>query len=82
VRALASIVPFIPRGVFDDAATRAMGEAFDAACKAMHDRGHPTVAYEVLALRIIAAAREGERGVGRLRNIALEAFERGKHPIQ
>ena len=28
-----SILPFVPRGVFDDATTRIMGEAFDAACK-------------------------------------------------
>jgi hypothetical protein len=29
----ASILPFMPRGVFDDAATKVMGQAFDAACK-------------------------------------------------
>ena len=50
---VASILPFIPRGVFDDAATKAMGEAFDAACQALHDRGQPTVVYEVMARRII-----------------------------
>jgi len=68
----------IPRGVFDDAATKAIGEAFDTACEALHDGGQPTVVYEVLARRIIAAARKGERDVGRLRNIALEAIARGK----
>ena len=30
---MGSIIPFLPRGVFDDAATKAMGEAFDEACK-------------------------------------------------
>jgi hypothetical protein len=47
-----------------------MGEAFDAACKALHDRGQPTVVYEVMARRILAAARNGERDVGQLRSIA------------
>jgi hypothetical protein len=83
VPALASILPFIPPGVFDDAATKVMGEAFDTACEALDDPvQQPTVVYEVLARRIIAAARKGERDVGRLRNIALKAFARGKHPIQ
>jgi hypothetical protein len=71
---VASILPFLPRGIFDDAATKAMGEAFDAACKALHDTGQPTVVYEVLARRIIAAANKGERDVRRLRDTALIAF--------
>jgi hypothetical protein len=29
---VASIIPFLPRGAFDDAATKAIGKAFDAAC--------------------------------------------------
>jgi len=69
-----SILPFVPRGVFDDATTRIMGEAFDAACKALHDTGQPAVVQEVMAKRIIAAARRGERDVTRLRNTALSAL--------
>jgi hypothetical protein len=69
-----SILPFVPRGVFDDATTRIMGEAFDAACKELHDTGQPAVVYEVMAKRIIAAARRGERDVTRLRNAALAAL--------
>jgi hypothetical protein len=80
--AVASIVPFIPPGVFDDATTKAMGEAFDTACEALHDRGQPTVVYEVLARRIIAAARKGERDVGRLRNVALKALARSKRTVE
>jgi hypothetical protein len=52
---------------------RPWGEAFDAACKALHDRGQPTVVYEVMA-RIIAAARKGESDVWRLRCAALQAL--------
>jgi hypothetical protein len=79
---VASILPFIPRGVFDDAATKAMGEAFDAACKALHDTGQPTVVYEVMARRIIAAARKGERDIWRLRRAALEALAKSNRAIE
>jgi len=69
-----SILSFIARGVFDDATTRIMGEAFDAACKELHDTGQPAVVQEVMAKRIVAAARRGERDVTRLRNAALAAL--------
>jgi hypothetical protein len=75
---VASILPFIPRGVFDDAANKAMGDAFDAACEALHDGGQPTVVYEVIARRIIAAAGKGERDTRRLRRIALEALAKSR----
>lgn len=58
-----------------------MGEAFDAACKALHDKGQPTVVYEVMARRIIAAARKGERDVWQLRKAALEALANSKRPV-
>ncbi len=65
---MASILPFIKgEAAFDDAATRAMGEAFDAVCKSLHDKGQPDVVYEVIARRIIDAARKGERDPARLR---------------
>jgi hypothetical protein len=38
-----------PAGVFDDDATKVMGEAFDAACKDLDDAGQHT--YEVIARR-------------------------------
>jgi hypothetical protein len=44
-----------------------MGEAFDTACKQLDD----TVAHEVIARRIIAAARFGERDPVRLLEAAL-----------
>jgi hypothetical protein len=55
-----------------------MGEAFDAACKDLHDGGQPFVVREVMARRIIAAAHKGERDVGRLRDVALAAFRQTK----
>jgi hypothetical protein len=38
-----------------------MGEAFDDACKELHDTGQPPIVYEVIAKRIIDAAKNGER---------------------
>jgi len=49
----------------------AMSEAFEAACKELDDAGQPRVAREVIAGRIIAAARLGERDPVRLRAAAL-----------
>ena len=70
---MASILPFIRKigTVFDDQATELMGEAFDDACKELHDKGQPSIVYEVIAKRIIDAARNGERDLVKLRKIGL-----------
>lgn len=73
---MASILPFVPRAVFDDATTRLMGEAFDAACRELHDRGQPDLVHEIIAKRIIAAARMGERDPTKLRDAGLAALGR------
>jgi hypothetical protein len=57
-------------------ATKVMGEAFDAACRDLHDGGQPSVVYEVIARRIIEAASSGERDPEKLRDRALAAFGR------
>ena len=57
----AMIVRFIKKhDYFDPEATAAMSEAFDAACKELHDAGQPEVVLEVIAGRIIEAAKAGE----------------------
>ena len=73
---MASILPFIQKTgtVFDDYATNAMGEAFDAACRELHDKGQPQIVYEVIAKRIIDKAKSGERDVARLRDAGLAAL--------
>ena len=73
---MASILPFIQKTgtVFDDYATKAMGEAFDGACKELHDTGQPQIVYEVIAKRIIDKAKSGERDVTRLRDAGLAAL--------
>ena len=59
---------------FDDAATFAMGEAFDRACLALHRFGSLVIAREMIAKRLIAAARNGERDPARLCDQALIPF--------
>ena len=73
---MASILPFMRKAgaVFDDRATQIMGEAFDGACKELRDTGQPPIVYEVIAKRIIDAAKNGERDPARLRNAGLAAF--------
>jgi hypothetical protein len=56
---------------FDDTATAAMGEAFDRARKTLQKFGS---APEIIANRIIAAAKNGERDAARLYEQALQAF--------
>ena len=73
--ALASILPFIrEQSDFDDEATRVMGEAFDAACVGLQDTGQPALVREIIAKRIIEAAKKGERDTVRLRSAGLAAL--------
>jgi hypothetical protein len=62
---------FVEPGAFDPEAIAAMTEAFDAACEKLADSDQPEVAREVIAGRIIAAARFGERDPARLLGAAL-----------
>ena len=57
---------------FDDAATLAMGEASDRACKSLRNLG--SAVPEIIANRIIAAAKNGERDPARLYEQALKVF--------
>jgi hypothetical protein len=71
-----SILPFIRKAdaVFDDRITKIIGDAFDDACKELHDVGQPAVVLELIARRIIDAAKNGERDSLRLRNAGLAAL--------
>jgi hypothetical protein len=57
---------------FDDAATLAMGEAFDRACKSLRNLG--SAVPEIIAYLIIQAVKSGERDPARLNGQALKAF--------
>ena len=69
---MAQILPFARRcNLFDPDTTSAMGEAYEATCKELHDTGQPEIVREVIAIRIIAAAKRGELDPLRLREAAL-----------
>ena len=59
---------------FDDAATFAMGEAFDNACKSLRNFGSACTVREIIAKRIISVAKNGERDPARLYEQALIIF--------
>ena len=73
---MASILPFIRKTdiVFDDRLTKIIGDAFEDACKELHDVGQPAVVLELIAKKIIDAARAGERDRLRLCNAGLAAL--------
>ena len=64
-------------GAFGPEAIVAMSEALEAACKELGDTSQPDVVREVMAGRIIGAARLGERDPVRLRAAALSAMTTG-----
>jgi hypothetical protein len=66
-----SIRSFVTPGEFDSEALAAIVEAFDSACEALDDTGQPKIVLEVIAQRIIEAARRGERDPARLVKAAL-----------
>jgi hypothetical protein len=73
---MASIIPFLGNHAFDEVMTRILGEAFDAACQELHDKGQPAIVREVIAKRIIDAAVRGERDPIRLRDAGLAGVTR------
>jgi hypothetical protein len=72
---MATVLQFIRnKSDFDDEATRLIGEAFDAACKGLRDTGQPALVREIIAKRIIEAAKKGECDPARLRAAGLAAL--------
>jgi len=65
------IDPSIEHGAFEPEATAAMGEAFEAACKELHDAGKAELIRKLIAKQIIGAASRGELDPVRLRTTAL-----------
>ena len=62
---------------FDDHATHAMGEAFDAACAELQDNHLSELVREMIAERIIDAATRGERDPKRLCKIGIAGINSG-----
>jgi hypothetical protein len=69
------IVLMLEGGSFDAETTRAMGEAFDDACRSLQEFGTRITVREIIARRIIEAAKNGEQNRARLYEHALLAFD-------
>jgi hypothetical protein len=70
-----SIVLFLGKAhSFDAGMTRVVDQAFHWACRRLHDRGQPQLVREVIAERVIALAKNGERNADRLCASALASF--------
>jgi hypothetical protein len=69
-----SIHSFVKPGAFEPETIALMSKAFDGACQELHDTGQPQIVLEVIAERIIAAARLDERDPARLREAALVGY--------
>ena len=59
---------------FDPETTHIMGRAFERACKDLHDVGQPAMVKDIIAKRIIAIAKTGERDPNQLCERALKAL--------
>jgi hypothetical protein len=71
-----SICSLVTLGEFGPEVLAGVVEAFDAALKALDDGGQPKIVLEVIAQRIIEAARRGERDPVRLVEAALPWLSR------
>jgi hypothetical protein len=72
--AMASIVPFISNAVFEQADIQVMSDAYDRAIEDIYSFGRPNKTVEaIIATRIIALTKGGERDPDRLCERALAA---------
>ncbi len=69
------ITPFLKGQSFDPEATRAMGLAFENACRSLGLAGRADAATEVVARKIIELAQRGERDADVLHSRALEELD-------
>jgi len=68
------IRPFLKDATFDPEHVKAMGKAFDSIVSGLRDRGQSRVVREVIAERIIALAKTGERDPDKLCELARDAL--------
>ena len=70
-----TIRPFLKGASFDAEHVKAMGEAFDSVIRELHDNGkQSSVVRKVIAERIIALAKSGERDPDKLCELAMDAL--------
>ena len=72
--AMSKVVALFLVSVFDPETVAVMAAAYERARKSLHDKGQPDIVQEIIAKRIIAAAKTGERDPDRLCETALSAL--------
>ena len=71
------VIPNVDDASFDAEITRTMGEVFDKACSSLRDFGSAVLVREIIAKRIIEAAKNGQRDPARLYVEALRVVSIG-----
>lgn len=71
---MSTVVDLFRATAFDPETVKALCDAYDKAVKSLHDTGQPYLVSEVIAQRIIALAKQGERDPDRLCEDALKAL--------
>ena len=71
---MATIIPFLQGTSFPPEVVTVLGDAYDRACRSLHDTGQPDLVREVIAKRIIKLAKNGERDPRTLCEEALKAL--------
>ncbi len=79
---MGEVEEFFHNSAFDPETVKSLCDAYDKACRSLHDNGQPKIVSEVIALRIISLAKEriislakeGERDPDRLCAGALTAL--------
>ena len=71
---MSKIVALFQRADFDPETIEIMAAAYEKARKSLHDKGQPPLVQEIIAGRIISAAKTGLRDPEKLCEIALTAL--------
>ena len=68
------VVQLFEQAAFGPDEVKILTDAYDRARRSLHDKGQPAIVQEIIAKRIIALAKEGERDPARLCADALTAL--------
>ena len=71
---MGTILDLFHEAGFDPETVKTLGDAYEKARKSLHDTGQPQIVNEIIAQRIVALAKQGERNPDRLCAGALTAL--------
>ena len=71
---MSKVVTLFQETAFEPEVVAVLAEAYERARKSLHDKGQPDIVQEIIAQRIIAEAKAGERDPEKLCETALKAL--------